>query len=96
MKIYQHENFLRELFLTSKFPDLHYVYIYIYIYISRLGVIDVTGLYPVGYYGLHHTAAQLLWSLIGNRFCVIVAHWYSLDRLSFSAISIGLSVAIGS
>ena len=92
MKIYQHENLLRELFLTSKFPDLHYVYIYI----SRLGVIDVTGLYPVGYYGLHHTAAQLLWSLIGNRFCVIVAHWYSLDRLSFSAISIGLSVAIGS
>ena len=33
---------------------------------------DVTGLYPVGYYGLHHTVAWLLWSLIGNRFCVIV------------------------
>ena len=46
---------------------------------------DVTGLYPVGYYGLHHTAAQLLWSLNGNRFCVILAHWYLLDRLSFSA-----------
>ena len=46
---------------------------------------DVTGLSPVGYYGLRHTAARLLWSLIGNRFCVIVAHWFSLDRLSFSA-----------
>ena len=46
---------------------------------------DVTGLYPVNYYGLRHTAARLLWSFIGNRFCVIVAHWYLLDRLSLSA-----------
>ena len=46
---------------------------------------DVTGLYPVGYYGLCYTAARLLWSLNGNCFCVIVAHWYSLDRLSFAA-----------
>ena len=44
---------------------------------------DVTGLYPAGYYGLRHTAARLLWSLIGNRFCVILAHWYSVHRLSF-------------
>ena len=47
---------------------------------------DVTGLYPVSYYGLCHTAARLLWSFIGNRFCVIVAHWYSLDRVTAIAI----------
>ena len=29
---------------------------------------DVTGLSPVGYYGLRHTAALLLWSLVGNCF----------------------------
>ena len=27
-----------------------------------------TGLFPVGYYGLRHTAARLLWSLVGNCF----------------------------
>jgi len=86
--------------VISRLEGMYLIYSHVpegeWLYTSRLGVIDVTGLYPVGYYGLHHTAAQLLWTLIGNRFCVIVAHWYSLDRLSFSAISIGLSVAIGS
>ena len=48
---------------------------------------DVAGLYPISYYGLHHIAVRLLWSLNGNCFCVIVAHWYSLDRLSFAASS---------
>ena len=47
-------------------------YMYVKLYHARLGRDvsdlltrrDVTGLYSIGYYGLHHTAARLLWSLI--------------------------------
>ena len=35
---------------------------------------DVTGLSTIGYYGFRHTAARLLWSLIGNQpLCIIVS-----------------------
>ena len=42
---------------------------------------DLTDLSHVDYYGLHHTAAQLLWSLLGNHL------QHSLVWLQFSALA---------